>query len=368
MAVIWIERALKFIVVIVFMIMTHELGHFFAAKAVGIKVDQFSIGFGPEITGWTRGETRYSLKWILAGGSVKISGMNPEEELPEEDLPRSYYEAAYWKRALVIVAGSFVHIVIAFFLFYLLFWPIGHQEPSGTNEIGAVRKTIAVSKKETVPGPAYVAGLKKGDFVVAVDGHPTRTWTQLTGQLKKRGGQEVTIGYARSSARGKVKLKLVTVDGRGVMGILETTRYVKTNPLAAVGQAFKLMGQATGAIFKGFASLFSMTTLKYLVGQAPRTAQSPRSIVGAGEIAVQAARQGTDIFIFVVAEFFLLLAIFNLLPLPPLDGSHLLVIVVEKFFHKKVDMRKFAMVSVVVIVILSIVALRLIISDIASNL
>jgi membrane-associated protease RseP (regulator of RpoE activity) len=355
------------IVVIAFMILTHEMGHYFAAKRVGIKVDQFSIGFGPEIVGWNRGETRYSLKWIFAGGSVRIAGMNPEEEIKPEDLPRTYYEAPLWKRAVVIVAGSAVHVVIALLLFYLLFWPVGHEEVTGSNQIGAVEKTLTLSTNNTVPGPAYVAGLKKGDILKSVDGNPTKDWNQLTAQLSKRPNQQVTIVYERNGKTATAGVELVKIGNRGIIGILQSTKLVRTNPIAAIGQAFKTLGVVTAAIFRGFVSLFSLSTLRLLIGKAPRTAESPRSIIGAGQVAVQAARQGWDIFIFVIAEFFLLLAVFNLLPLPPLDGGHLLVIVVEKLFHKKIDMQKFAAVAWAVIIVLSLVAVRLAIIDLTSK-
>lgn len=361
---IWISRILKFLGVVIFMILTHEMGHFFAAKAVGIKVDQFSIGFGPEIFGRTRGETRYSLKWILAGGSVRISGMNPEEELSEEDLPRSYYQAPLWKRAVVIVAGSAVHVVIAFFLFYLLFWPIGHQELTGSNVIGEVMKTLTVEGDKTIPGPAYEAGLEAGDAIESVAGKPTPDWDELTVQLRKRPGEEVAIVYERDGSTERLKLTTADIEGEGFIGILPETALVKSNPITAIGQAFKLLGQVTVAIFRGFVSLFSLTTIRLLLGLAPRTVESPRSIIGAGELAVQAARQGTDMFIFIIGQFFLLLAIFNLLPLPPLDGGHLAVIIIEAVFHKKVDMKKFAAVAWVVIIILALVALRLMILDV----
>jgi regulator of sigma E protease len=362
-----VEYVVIAVFVIAFMILTHELGHYFAAKRVGIKVDQFSIGFGPEIKGWDRGETRWSLKWILAGGSVRIAGMNPEEEISPEDLPRTYYEAPYWKRAVVIVAGSAVHVVIALLLFYLLFWPVGHQEVTDTNKIGGVEKTVAISNSKTVPGPAYVVGLEKGDIIKSIDGNPTRDWKQLTTQLSKRPNQTVTLVYQRNGQTYTAEATLIKVDKRGILGVFQSTKVVRTNPIAAIGESFRTLALTTGAIFKGFANLFSVHTLKLLIGKAPVTAERPRSIIGAGQVAVQAARQGWDIFIFIIAEFFLLLAIFNLLPLPPLDGGHLLVIVIEKVFHRKVNMMKFAAVAWVVIIVLSLVALRLAMIDLTGH-
>ncbi|MHB8895511.1 MAG: M50 family metallopeptidase [Candidatus Geothermincolia bacterium] len=365
-AVIW--KFLVVVLVIAFMILTHEMGHFFAAKRVGIKVDQFSLGFGPEIVGWTRGETRYSLKWILAGGSVKIAGMNPEEEIAPEDLPRTYYEAPLWKRAVVIISGSFVHIVIALILFYLVFWPIGHQEPSGTNKIGGVQKTIQLTKTRSVPGPAYKAGLQKDDVITSVAGKATKDWDQLTKVIRARPGQAVAVQYDRGDGHGDVTVKLLDVDNVGIMGIQQGTKTVKSNPIVAVGQAFKALGAVTVALFKGLASLFSMSTLKMLVGITPRTPEGPRSVVGAAQLTFQAAEQGYAYLIFILGELFLFLGIFNLLPLPPLDGGHLLVIVVEKVFHKEIDMKTFAKVAWVVIIVLSVVALRLALLDIFTPL
>ena len=364
----YILDAVLILLVLGFMIITHELGHYTAAKKLGIKVDQFSIGFGPEITGWTRGETRYSLKWFLAGGSVRIAGMNPEEEIAPEDLPRTYYEAPPWKRTIVILAGSFVHLCIAFLLFYLFFWPIGYQALTG--KIGSVPRTVKIGAVSE-PGPGYQAGLKRGDLITSVNGNKVTDWNQLTDQLSKRPGQTVALVYDRSTQKLTTKATLLNDHGRGVLGVVvnvKSTYTVKSNPIVAIGQSFKLMASVTASLAAGVARLFSLTTLKQLVGIQPRNQNSPQSIVGATRLAFQAASQGTGVFVFIIGEFFLLLALFNLIPLPPLDGGHLLVIVVEKVFHKKINMKTFAKVAVVVIIVLTLVALRLIMLDVFNPL
>jgi len=365
-AVIW--KVAAAVLVIAFMILTHELGHYFAAKRVGIKVEQFSIGHGPEIVGWDRGETRYSIKWVLVGGSVRIAGMNPEEEVPEEDLPRTYYRAPAWKRAVVILAGSFVHVVIAFILFYLVFWPVGHKELTGSNTIGGVQREVQVTRTRSVPGPAYEAGLKKGDTIVSVAGRPTSDWKLLTRVIRRLPGRVVKVDFVRGGSASGVSLKLLDVENTGIMGITQSTRTVRSNPVAAVGQSFKALGEVTAAFFKGIASLFSLGTLKMLIGITPRTVKGPRSVVGAAQLTYQAAELGSAYLLFMLGELFLFLAVFNLLPLPPLDGGHLLVIVVEKVFHKQVDVKTFAKVAWVVIIVLSVVALRLALMDILSPL
>lgn len=361
--------AIVVVLFIAFMIMTHEAGHFFAARAVGIRPETFSIGFGPEIVGWDRKGTRYAIKWIPAGGSVKILGMNPDEEVPEELKPYSYYEAPPWKRALVVVAGSVVHICIAFLLFYLIFWPVGYQVLTG--RAGGVDKTVKLSSGEAVEGPGYAAGLRKGDLVVSVDGEPVSDWSELSGALQERPGEEVALEVSRGSESFATEATLLDIDGRGILGIRVDTDDSftrRSNPVTAFGQAFKEMGRVSGALFKGLGSLFSVKTLKELVGITPRTQESPQSIVGATRLTFQAAGQGLSVFLYVVAYLFFFLAIFNLLPLPPFDGGHLMVILVEKVFHKRIDVRKLMPLAWTVIIILSLVAMRLAVLDIFNPL
>jgi membrane-associated protease RseP (regulator of RpoE activity) len=366
MVVLWVFLA---VLVIAFMIITHEMGHFFAAKAVGIKAETFSIGFGPEIVGWTRGGTRYAIKWFLVGGSVKILGMDPNEEISEEDLPRSYTRASYWKRAVVILAGSFVHIVIAFILLYIYFWPVGYQMPTG--RIQEVLPTWEVTQGEKVPTPAAEAGLKKDDLITSVNGVKVKNWYELQDQLNKNPGKVVTLTISRGDETVTNQVKLLDVGGEGKLGVeanLRDTYTVRSNPLTAVGQAFKALGMGTVAIGRGLGSLFSLKTLKMIFGVTPRTQEGPMSVVGGARIAIQAAGAGSSVFIFVLAQLFLWLALFNLIPLPPFDGGHLLVIVVEKVFHKEIDIRKLTPIAVAVIVVLSVLAIRLMFLDVFNPL
>ncbi|MCG2795862.1 MAG: site-2 protease family protein, partial [Actinomycetia bacterium] len=232
MIVVWVIVAILFIAV---MILIHEAGHYYAAKKVGIGVEQFSIGFGPEIVGWDRNGTRYSLKWFLAGGSVRILGMDPDEEIPEEDEARGYYAAPYWKRAIVILAGSFSHLVVAVLLFFLFFWPIGY--PVLTGRVGEVQKEVEISEEEVVEGPAYQAGLRDGDLITAVDGVEVHDWSELSHELSSRPGEEVTLDVTRDEDSFKTEAQLLDVDGNGYVGIevdLEDTYTERSNPVKAV--------------------------------------------------------------------------------------------------------------------------------------
>ena len=362
MIVVWVLVAVLFIA---FMILTHELGHYFAAKAVGIKVEQFSIGFGPEIVGWDRGETRYSIKWFLAGGSVRILGMDPDKEVPEEDVPRSYYSAAYWKRAVVILAGSMVHVLIAMLLFFLFFWPIGY--PVLTGRIGEVQKEVEFTDGDVVEGPAYKAGLHDGDLITAVDSVEVHDWAELSSELTSRPGEEVTLEVTRDEKDFKMEVRLLDIDGRGYLGIAVDTgdTYTeKSNPVKAVWQSIRTTGEVTVLLIKGIGKLFSLSTLKMIVGIEPRTADGPVSVVGAAQLTFHAAGESFSIFIFVIAQLFLFLALFNLIPLPPFDGGHLMVIIIEKTSGRTIDLRKLMPLAWAVIIVLSLIAMRLAILDI----
>lgn len=356
MIVLWILIAVLALAII---ILIHELGHFFASKAVGVKVLQFSIGFGPEIVGWDRGETRYSIKWFLAGGSVRIFGMNPDEEVPPEEFSRSYYGVTYWKRAVIVLAGSFAHLLMAMLCFYLIFWPLGVPTPTG--RIEKAEKTIEISGKD-VKTPAAEIGLKNGDLVTKVDGVRVYEWADLQDELSKRPGQTVTLEVERNGKTATYTTKLLSVDGRGVLGVqvdLNDTTLKRSNPATAVWRSTEVTGRLSVLLAKGLASIFSVRTLKVLIGTEDRTVSSPRSIVGAAQLTAQAARRGAADFLAMLGQIFLFLAIFNLIPLPPFDGGHLAVIVIEKVSGKRVDMRKLMPLAWVVIVVLSLVALRL---------
>jgi RIP metalloprotease RseP len=254
-------------------------------------------------------------------------------------------------------------------IFYLIFWPVGYRVLTG--KIGEVQKTVRLSSDEVLDGPAYEAGLKKGDLVKSVDGVQVHDWSSLSEELQMRPGEEVTLVVQRGSESFTAKAGLLDIDGRGILGIRVDTNDVftkRSNPLTAVGQAFKEMGRVTVALFKGLGSLFSMKTLKELLGISQRTQESPQSIVGATRLTFQAAGQGISVFLYVVAYLFFFLAIFNLLPLPPFDGGHLLVIIIEKLFHKKIDVRKLMPIAWAVIIVLSLVALRLAMLDIFNPL
>src|SRR5437660_1545785 len=142
------------------LIILHEFGHFAAAKAVGMRVERFSLFFGPLLVRFRRGETEYGIGPIPLGGYVRITGMNPHEQIPPEVAPRAYYNQPVWKRVVVILAGPAVNLVIAFVLLAAIFWS------DGIGRTHANRPVWQVAGQLQSPGSHY---LKVGDELIKVD-------------------------------------------------------------------------------------------------------------------------------------------------------------------------------------------------------
>ncbi len=141
-----------------FLVVIHEAGHFTAAKAVGMRVERFFLFFPPKVVSITRGETEYGIGAIPLGGFVKITGMNPEEEIPPEVVDRAYYRQPVWKRIVVIAAGPFVNIALALILFFVL--AVGFGLDTGpTNRVGTVSEDLPAARV-----------LQPGDELVSIDG------------------------------------------------------------------------------------------------------------------------------------------------------------------------------------------------------
>src|SRR5215469_7306962 len=180
---------LIFIVALLGSVMLHELGHFLTAKKFGMRVTQFFIGFGRTLWSTFRGETEYGVKALPFGGFVKITGMTSIEEIDVADEPRSFRKQPGWQRIIVLAAGSFMHFVLALFLFFVLAIAVG--QPAGTNVVSSIAGCVpasvtALGSAHPCAGhnlgkaPAQLAGLKAGDEIVSVAGKPVGTWNLHT--------------------------------------------------------------------------------------------------------------------------------------------------------------------------------------------
>jgi regulator of sigma E protease len=298
------------------LIILHEFGHFVAAKAVGMRVERFFLFFPPKVWSIKRGETEYGVGAIPLGGFVKITGMNPEEELEPEVAPRAYYHQPVWKRIVVIGAGPAVNLLIAFvILFFLAF------------ELGESSRTI----EEVQPNSPAASVLEPGDQLVAVDGK-RGTPDELRAQIAThkcageqtdgcvasepvrltvlRDGHEVTV-----SARPRYDADA----GRPLLGFAYGVRPVDQTLPGAAGWAVDRMWDVTSRTVTIFGQIFDAEQREQLSG-----------VVGSYEVTRQSIEFDTRQALLVIALISLSLAIINLFPFLPLDGGHIFWSVVEK--------------------------------------
>ncbi len=201
------------------LVFVHEFGHFLVAKAAGVKVLRFSIGFGPRIFGFQKGETEYRVAWLPLGGYVKMAGEQPNEELPPEEAKRGFLGQAPWKRMLIVAAGPGFNLLFPILLYFVV--SLGAHERISTR-VGSLEPGL----------PAAEAGLRPGDYVRAVDGEPVRTFDELKSQLQPRYSRPVVLTVERNGQRFNIELTPAkTVESnpietvpRGMIGISPVSR------------------------------------------------------------------------------------------------------------------------------------------------
>jgi regulator of sigma E protease len=305
------------------LIILHELGHFAAAKAVGMRVERFSLFFGRTPLSFKRGETEYGIGWLPLGGFVKITGMNPHEEIPPEAVPRAYFRQPVWKRIVVISAGPAINILLAFVILWGLYWA----------SIGDPAKSKPTDRiVEVTPGSAAAKLIKPGDRIVAVDGRrgdPVTLRQQITTHrcagtqrdgcraaepvvlLVRRDGVERTVrAYPRYEAESK----------RPLLGFLfDSTDPPPVGPLRAAELSVSQMWFFTRGTVSTIAQIFKAEKRKDISG-----------VVGTYEVTRQSIELSTVRALFLLAVVSLSLGIINLFPFLPLDGGHIFWAVAEK--------------------------------------
>lgn len=320
------------------LIILHELGHFAAAKAVGMRVERFSLFFGPMLVRWRRGETEYGVGPIPLGGYVKITGMNPNEELPPEVAPRAYYRQAVWKRIVVIAAGPLMNVVIAFVLLVGLLVVQGER----------TRTTDRVEAIQTDAPAAQV--LQPDDRIVAVDGR-RGTPEVLRNQINRHRCAGPVVDGCRAATPARIT---VVRDGR--------QRTVAVAPRYDAKAGRMLLGFSFGADYEALplgeamsrsaTFMWDVTTLSVDRITALFYDSDARKEVSGVVGSYETTRQSfaaDDLYraVFILAVISLSLAIINLFPFLPLDGGHIFWAVAEKIRGRPISFRLLEQASVV---------------------
>jgi membrane-associated protease RseP (regulator of RpoE activity) len=350
----------------------HELGHLLVAKRFGFKIQEYFVGFGPKLWSMTRGETEYGIKAIPAGGYVKIAGMNPYETVPAQDVARAYGSKPIWQRALVILAGPLSHALVGALLYLTLF--VTYGDPN--TELVVVGEVATTLDGET--SPALEAGLEVGDVVTRVGGlqdpTPDSLGRYVTSYAHEHPGESLTYVIDRDGRRLALEIvpRLVTEDDvtKGRIGF--TLGAEDLSLPGSIVESGEWVGRAAWASVELIPTIFTEgvgRTFSVLFSDEPRRIDDPTSLVGVSRQIGDAGSQGDwDLFLNFAAYVTIFIGVVNLLPLPPLDGGHLLLLAWEKVTGRQADYRKLVPVSAAVIVFFSIFAIATVFLDITEPL
>lgn len=317
-----------FVVVLGVLIFFHELGHFLVAKLFGVGVEKFSLGFGPRLVGKKIGITDYRISAIPLGGYVKMMGEEPDAEIDPADIPISFTHKHVAKRILIVAAGPFFNLFLAVIIFFAIFQISGMfvLKPS----VGEVKEG----------SPAHKGGLKKDDLIVFIDGADVSSWEEMAEIITASRGKTLAVSVRREDSTFVVN---ITPEPKTFKNIFneDIERYVIG--ITASGDAFSKDLNVFQSLSESFMQTYKITVLtiksviKILQGAiSPKTLGGPIMIA---QMAGQQAREGVTNLAFFIALISINLAILNFLPIPVLDGGHLLFFGIEAVIGRPVNIK-----------------------------
>ena len=333
------------------LIVFHEFGHFLLAKLSGVGVLTFSVGFGPKLLVRKKGETEYALSAFPLGGYVKMIGENPDEEVAEADIEKSFAHKSLLKRVAIVVAGPGFNLLLAVFLFIVVFTFYG--VPVMSTNISDVEKG----------SPAETAGIVKGDRITAIDGKPIEVWEELSATIKSSGGKSLNLQVRRGTETVNLTVQPNRKEGRNVFGERRDDWLIGISSQVTIEK-----GNAGRSVARAFYQTYDISKLtllafyKMILGDV-----SPRNIGGPimiAQMAGQQAQEGVGSFLAFLAVLSINLGVLNLLPVPVLDGGHLLFFMVEAVIRKPVAIKYREMAQQVGICLLALLMVYAFYNDI----
>lgn len=340
-----LTNVLWFVLILMGLVLVHEAGHMVVAKWCGMRVERFSIFFGRPIASFTRGETEYAIGWLPLGGYVKITGMTMAEEVEPEFEHRTYRRAAVWKRVAAILAGPAVNIVLAIVVFAAIFW-IGVPTADLSNRVGSV----------TPDSAAQAAGLQPGDTLLAVDGVAAEGDAEAvrdalranapgdTIRLRvERDGSIITLPATLDVLRGPTgEVQTDPETGRPIPGLgftfgIDEGPVVRSGPIEGLERGWDWAWFVLQANVEVIGDMFTSSEAR----------EQLNSIVGVGAVFNEVSDDGWVVLLRFIAVVSLALGVFNLLPVLPLDGGHIVFALLEKIKGSPVSAKTFERASIV---------------------
>jgi membrane-associated protease RseP (regulator of RpoE activity) len=356
----------------------HEVGHLVPAKLFGVKVTQYMVGFGRTVWSTRRGETEYGVKAVPLGGYVRMVGMLPPEpgsdpsrvrdastgplqsmvenarqdawqEVSPGDEGRLFYARPWWQKLTIMLGGVGMNLLLGVLLFAVVLVGFGTQVPTTTVasvsqcivEVPTGEQAQVACTADDPATPAAEAGFQPGDVIVAFDSQPVTTWDEVTALIRENGGRTVVITVERDSSPQDLTTTLATAqrpsDPRdpcsatvdvGFLGVSPTFEYTRLGPGGVASQVADVTGATVNAVLAVPSRMMGVWDAAF--GGGERDICSPVGVVGAGRIGGEIASQEQVPvsgriagFLALLASFNLAIAVFNLIPLLPLDGGHI---------------------------------------------
>ncbi len=350
----YLTTPVAFVVVLGILIFVHEFGHFIVARRLGVGVTKFSFGFGPKLFGVKRGETEYLVSAIPLGGYVKLVGESDGDEVPDSLRARSFSHKPIRVKMAVVAAGPLGNLLFAVLVFWIVF--LGGV-PVLTPKIGNVLPD----------SPAARAGLKGGDVVVRIDGEAVSTWEELAARIRREGtGRELSLTVRRDGKEITVRVAPEIREGRSDFG--EKVQEPKIGIVAGQEIVRKKLGPVPALLSAGketgkFVELTVMVVVKLLTRVLPSDTLGGPILIA--QLAGDQARQGVYPFAYFLGLLSVNLGILNLLPIPILDGGHILFFSIEALRRKPLSPQARAMAQQVGLAIILMLTALVFYNDIA---
>ena len=318
-----------FLFVLSVLVIIHEFGHFIAAKRQGVKVEKFSFGFGPKLFGIKRNDTEYTVCLILLGGYVKMAG---DEADSAEGKPWEFLSKSVGQRFKIVFLGPLLNYLLGFLLFWAIFF-VG--SPTITNKVGDILKGY----------PAQKAKILKDDRIVSVDGKATKYWEELTEIIHNKKEGDLTLMIERPTKSGIKNFEIKVAPKR--IEITDIFGKRRTISLVGIAPAEEIVSVRYGflaSFFKAAERIYKLTeitckSLLFIFTGKMSVKESVTGPIGMFIITSKAAQLGIVYLLQMMAVLSASLAIFNLLPVPVLDGGHILFLLIEKIRGKPLSAR-----------------------------